>query len=260
MKAWLEPRSSRHSQDDCGLDSHGSKVGLAAKLRSVQQASSLASRCEEENIKLEEQKAAGQLVDLQHLFMSISKRNPGKGLLCEPPKASCLFRQVAIISKSELLPYGRVPHVCHWDVELQLVQGDCSTACRSSFSFKFRYQSALQVQCINYYQAGDTPLAAFLAGASPSQPKKCPTPDCGEGPASHMISYLHGKGLITFSITQLPEGKELPGAAKGHIWFWARPTEVRRPQVHCLLSHFTSGCGKVWGIGVPKETGASINL
>ena len=41
-----------------------------------------------------------------------------------------------------------------------------------------------------------------------------------------MYSYLHSKGLITFSITQLPEGKELPGAGTGQIWFWARPTEV----------------------------------
>lgn len=86
----------------------------------------------------------------------------------------------------------------------------------------------MQVQRFDLYQGADVALAAFLANASPNLQKKCSLQACGDVPAAHMVSYLHSKGLVSFSMTQLPEGKELPGAEKGHIWFWARPTEVCR--------------------------------
>lgn len=79
---------------------------------------------------------------------------------------------------------------------------------------------------MEFYRAADIPLATFLANALPNQQKWCSLPECGEGPGSHMVSYLHSKGLVTFTITQLPEGKELPGGSNGNIWFWARPTQV----------------------------------
>jgi len=86
--------------------------------------------------------------------------------------------------------------------------------------------SSPQVQKFDLYRSTDVSLATFLAAASPSLQKKCSLQSCGEGPAVHMVSYLHSKGLISFSMTQLPEGKELAGGAEGAIWFWARPTEV----------------------------------
>ena len=82
------------------------------------------------------------------------------------------------------------------------------------------------MQKFDLYKGGDVSLATFLANASPSLQKKCSLQSCGDTPAAHMVSYLHSKGLISFSMTQLPQGKELPGAAEGQIWFWARPTEV----------------------------------
>ena len=42
-----------------------------------------------------------------------------------------------------------------------------------------------------------------------------------------MISYLKNTGSISFTVTILPEGKELPGGDQGEIWFWARPEGVR---------------------------------
>ena len=84
----------------------------------------------------------------------------------------------------------------------------------------------LQVQKYNLYQSSDVTLATFLANSSPNLQKKCSLQLCGDDPAAHMISYLHSQGLISFSMTNLPEGKELPGVAEGQIWFWARPTEV----------------------------------
>ena len=53
------------------------------------QASSLMTTLEEELQQLsdlETREAAGRLLRLQRLYVSVAKRNPGKGLLCEPPK------------------------------------------------------------------------------------------------------------------------------------------------------------------------------
>lgn len=84
----------------------------------------------------------------------------------------------------------------------------------------------LQVQRFDLYQGYDLSLATFLAGLSPDLQKKCSLQTCGDMPAAHMVTYLHSKGLVSFSVTHLPEEEELPGAADGSIWFWARPTEV----------------------------------
>lgn len=43
---------------------------------------------------------------------------------------------------------------------------------------------------------------------------------------AHLASYLHGSGLISFSVTRLGLAKALPGSEHGQIWFWARPQEV----------------------------------
>ena len=77
-------------------------------------------------------------------------------------------------------------------------------------------------------------LATFLANAAPNLQKKCSLQACGDTPAAHMVSYLHSKGLVSFSMTQLPEGKELPGGSEGQIWFWARPTAVCSSHPGCV--------------------------
>ena len=92
---------------------------------------------------------------------------------------------------------------------------------------QFQSSDILQVQKFDLYQGSDVALAAFLAASAPNPQKKCSLQACGDSPAAHMVSYLHSKGLISFSMTHLPEGKELQGAAEGQIWFWARPTAVR---------------------------------
>ena len=106
------------------------------------------------------------LYSRQRLFLCKLCRNPGRGLLCEPPS----------------------------------------------------------MQKIEYYQSSsDVPLASFVAA---SAPHKCLHPACGDGVASHLRTYLHNKGRITLSISQTAAGKELPGADKGQVWFWARPLQV----------------------------------
>lgn len=80
------------------------------------------------------------------------------------------------------------------------------------------------MQRIEFYKGSDVPLASFVAA---SAPHKCPHPACGDGVASHLRTFLHNKGRITLSVNQTAPGKELPGADKGQVWFWARPLHVR---------------------------------
>lgn len=74
--------------------------------------------------------------------------------------------------------------------------------------------SLLQVRRIDYYQRTDQALSQFLSG---------------EMPTSDVTTYLHGNGLLTLRVAQLPEGQELPGAATNQIWFWLRPRQVPPP-------------------------------
>ena len=84
--------------------------------------------------------------------------------------------------------------------------------------------SPSSVQRIDYYQSNDMPLASFLAATT--APQKCPHAACGDGVAAHLRTFLHNRGRVTLSVSQLPAGKELPGADKGQVWFWARPLQV----------------------------------
>ena len=79
------------------------------------------------------------------------------------------------------------------------------------------------VQRIDYYQGNDMPLASFLAATAP---QKCPHVACGDGVTAHLRTFLHNRGRVTLSVSQMPAGKELPGADKGQVWFWARPLQV----------------------------------
>lgn len=47
-----------------------------------------ATDVEEELTDVQERLAAARLLDSQRLFVSVAKRNSGKGLLCEPPKVA----------------------------------------------------------------------------------------------------------------------------------------------------------------------------
>ena len=82
------------------------------------------------------------------------------------------------------------------------------------------------MDALPFYQSPDVTLEAFLAQLVPAAQKKCVHPQCGDSATSHMISYLKNTGSISFTVTILPEGKELPGGDNGDIWFWARPEGV----------------------------------
>ncbi|DBA97431.1 hypothetical protein WJX77_010396 [Trebouxia sp. C0004] len=84
------------------------------------------------------------------------------------------------------------------------------------------------VQRIDYYQGNDMPLASFLAATAP---QKCPNVTCGDGVTAHLRTFLHNRGRMTLSVSQLPGGKELPGSDKGQVWFWARPLQVEAAQM-----------------------------
>ena len=94
------------------------------------------------------------------------------------------------------------------------------------------------VQRIDYYQGNDMPLASFLAATAP---QKCPNVTCGDGVAAHLRTFLHNRGRVTLSVSQLPGGKELPGSDKGQVWFWARPLQVAWISYlqQCVASHLT---------------------
>ena len=79
------------------------------------------------------------------------------------------------------------------------------------------------VQRIDYYQGNDMPLASFLAAAGQ---QKCLHAACGDAVTAHLRTFLHSKGRVTLSVNQTQAGKELPGADKGQVWFWARPLQV----------------------------------
>lgn len=88
------------------------------------------------------------------------------------------------------------------------------------------------VQRIDYYQGNDMPLASFLAAAGQ---QKCLHAACGDAVTAHLRTFLHSKGRVTLSVSQTQAGKELPGADKGQVWFWARPLQVCASS-HCPLS------------------------
>ncbi|KAA6428100.1 MAG: hypothetical protein FRX49_02761, partial [Trebouxia sp. A1-2] len=87
------------------------------------------------------------------------------------------------------------------------------------------------VQRIDYYQGNDMPLASFLAATAP---QKCPNVTCGDGVTAHLRTFLHNRGRVTLSVSQLPGGKELPGSDKGQVWFWARPLQVNAAQLQAV--------------------------
>ena len=97
------------------------------------------------------------------------------------------------------------------------------------------------VQRIDYYQGNDMPLASFLAATAP---QKCPNVTCGDGVTAHLRTFLHNRGRVTLSVSQLPGGKELPGSDKGQVWFWARPLQVAWiPYLQqCVAPHPHSAC------------------
>ena len=101
--------------------------------------------------------------DYQRLWLSISCKNPAKGIMCETPH----------------------PH------------------------------------SMEYYSEADMSLKAFLSAAAPSH-RKCPHPQCGEGAAVHLRSFVHGTSLVTLSSAKLPTGSHsLLGDEE--VWIWMRP-------------------------------------
>lgn len=78
-----------------------------------------------------------------------------------------------------------------------------------------------------YYREEDLPVADFLSAAAPTN-RKCPHPQCGDGAALHLRSFLHGDSLVTLSSVHLPADKELPGAEQKKVWLWLRPLGRRK--------------------------------
>ena len=72
----------------------------------------------------------------------------------------------------------------------------------------------LQVKRIDYYQRTDQALSQLLSGAAVD----INNPE--------VTTYLHGDGLLTLRMAQLPDGQGLPGADTNQIWFWLRPRQV----------------------------------
>ena len=73
---------------------------------------------------------------------------------------------------------------------------------------------AVQVKRIDYYQRTDQALSQLLSGAAVDVNNP------------EVTTYLHGDGLLTLRMAQLPEGQGLPGADTNQIWFWLRPRQV----------------------------------
>lgn len=69
---------------------------------------------------------------------------------------------------------------------------------------------------IDYYQRTDLALSQLLRGAAV------------DANSPEVTTYLHGDGLLTLRMAQLPEGQGLPGADTNQIWFWLRPRQVRQ--------------------------------
>ncbi|KAK9796713.1 hypothetical protein WJX73_010097 [Symbiochloris irregularis] len=102
----------------------------------------------------------------------------------------------------------------------------------------------------DFYTGSDVSLAAFLGSMLPFV-NRCQSTTCNDGPGAHLLSFLHGSGLMSFSVTRLGLAKALPGSEHGQIWFWARPQEAGQtamatagrvalsPEASCLsLAHF----------------------
>jgi len=75
---------------------------------------------------------------------------------------------------------------------------------------------AVQVKRIDYYQRTDQALSQLLSGAAV------------DANNPEVTTYLHGDGLLTLRMAQVPEGQGLPGADTNQIWFWLRPRQVNR--------------------------------
>ena len=74
--------------------------------------------------------------------------------------------------------------------------------------------TAVQVKRIDYYQRTDQALSQLLSGAAVDVNNP------------EVTTYLHGDGLLTLRMAQLPDGQGLPGADTNQIWFWLRPRQV----------------------------------
>lgn len=89
---------------------------------------------------------------------------------------------------------------------------------------------AKSVQCelphffaMPYYRNGDLALDDFLCAAVPFG-KRCPHPDCGEGAALHLRSFLHEDGLVTLSSVHLASSDALAG--DNQVWMWMRRVAI----------------------------------
>jgi hypothetical protein len=74
-----------------------------------------------------------------------------------------------------------------------------------------------------YYRDGDLALDDFLRAAVPFG-KRCPHPDCGEGAALHLRSFLHEDGLVTLSSVHLASSNSLSGDG---VWMWMRKIGIK---------------------------------
>lgn len=87
---------------------------------------------------------------------------------------------------------------------------------------------------IMFYKNFDVPLGKFLKDNLLNQKSQCMT--CGELPEAHFYYYAHNSRQLTIQVRRLPNGKQLPGEARGKLWMWSR-------------------CGKCKGRnGTPKST------
>ena len=82
---------------------------------------------------------------------------------------------------------------------------------------------------IDYYQRTDLALSQLLRGAAV------------DANNPEVTTYLHGDGLLTLRMAQLPEGQGLPGADTNQIWFWLRPRQVRQLNIPGFFLGFGLG-------------------
>lgn len=131
-------------------------------------------------------------------------------------------------------------------------KSDDASMSRKNDSFHARQQLWSSISCRNptkgilcenphphsmpYYQSGDLSLIDFLAAAAPIN-RKCPHPQCGDGAALHLRSFMHGNSLITLSSVHLPEKDELPGKDKRWVWMWLRPLGISTSPTPPVSSH-----------------------
>lgn len=73
---------------------------------------------------------------------------------------------------------------------------------------------------ILFYKNFDFPLGKFLRDNLLNQKNQCGT--CGELPKAHFYYYAHHNKQLTIQVKRLPNGKCLPGEARGKLWMWSR--------------------------------------